>query len=272
MNSAGTWRSWLIPPAVSTWAHKRLGHSIEFDDSHSTWALAEQNSSGYSNRDIIQQVSDSTAAVLRGDAVFERDGVMFTQSEYRWPVVAGLLSVAAREGSLRVLDFGGSLGSLFWQHRSLLDGVNTTWGVVEQAGFVKAGKELDQDQVTFFDSIQSANAELSPNVVLLSSVLQYLPDPGSVLEELLQTQANTLILDRTPMSNELENTVCIQKVPRHIYSASYPAWVFSRRWLFNNLSQWEIVAQFPGIEPETTTSAGISFAWDGFIARRKSHD
>lgn len=272
MNSSAAWRSRLIPPAVSSWARNRFGYSIKFDDSHRTWALAEQHSSGYDKDNIIQQVSGSTAAVLRGEAIFERDGVMFSQPEYRWPVVAGLLSVAAREGSLRVLDFGGSLGSFFWQHRSLFQGINTTWGVVEQPGFVSAGKQLAQGEVTFFDSIESANTEISPNVVLLSSVLQYLPDPGIVLEDLLRTQANTIILDRTPMSDESENTVCIQVVPRHIYSASYPAWVLSRSWLFNNLSQWEIVAQFPGIEPESRTSSGISFAWDGLIARRKSHE
>jgi putative methyltransferase (TIGR04325 family) len=272
MNPNASWRSWVIPPAISAWANNRLGNAIRFDDSCGTWESAAKSSGGYKQQEIIRKVQASTAAVLRGEALFERDGVLFNYPDYRWPVAAGLLSVAARDGSLRVLDFGGSLGSTYWQHRNLFRGVDIEWGVVEQSEFAQAGKQLEQNEVRFFESIQAASTEIFPNVVLLSSVLQYLPDPYTVLEELLRTQANTLIIDRTPVSEESENIACIQKVPRDIYPASYPAWVFSRSWLLNQFSGWDLVAQFDGIEPTSTTSSGISFSWDGFITRRKSHD
>jgi putative methyltransferase (TIGR04325 family) len=272
VTSAASWKAWVIPPAISSWAGRQLSRNSPLDDSVGSWAHAVQQSSGYNQQLIAEKVFQSTTAVLRGDAAFERDSVTFPTPEYRWPVIAGLLSVAAREGDLRVLDFGGSLGSTYWQHRDLLEGVQVSWAVVEQENFVSAAKDLEQHDIKFFNSIDSAVRDTSPNAILISSVLQYLPDPDLILQELLNTPANTLIIDRTPMADIQENVACIQVVPPSIYPASYPAWIVSRSWLTRELHAWEIIAEFDGIEPRGVTAGGIAFGWDGLIARRKSHD
>ena len=90
--------------------------------------------------------------------------------------------------------------------------------------------------------------------------------------ELLATPANTIIIDRTPISSAKTNIACLQVVPQHIYSGSYPAWVFSRDWLHDQLAGWEIVAEFAGIEPAGKTQSGVEFQWDGLIARRITND
>jgi putative methyltransferase (TIGR04325 family) len=229
-----------------------------------------RQSTGYDQQLILDRVTEATNTVLRGEAAFERDSITFANPEFRWPVIAGLLSVAARESELRVLDFGGSLGSTFWQHRPLLDGVEVRWAVVEQENFVNEGRKLDQQDVSFFESIDAAVREISPNVILISSVLQYMPDPGKILQELLSAQANTLIIDRTPMSDSVANIACIQVVPPSIYPASYPAWILSRDWLKRELTGWQLVTEFGGIEPAGVTTSGVSFSWDGLIARRNT--
>ena len=266
-----SWRSWVVPTGVSEWAALRSKDLTQFDDIGGSWGAAQAQSSGYDANEILVKVQASTEAVLRGEAAFERDGVAFGSSEYRWPVLTGLLEVAAREGELKVLDFGGSLGSLYWQHRKFFTGMKVSWGVVEQPSFVTAGKELDQNSVDFFPSITDYLKSETPNVVLLSSVLQYLTNPEQILQELLSTPANTIILDRTPMSAAVSNIPCLQAVPQHIYAGSYPAWVFSKDWLQTQLAGWEILAEFDGIEPEGRTKKGIHFAWDGLIARRKNN-
>ena len=269
------WRSWVVPPVLSAWASQRSGHLTRFDDSVHNWAQAEGKSSGYDSGLILDQVVQATQKVIREEAVFERDGVIFSSPEYRWPVLSGLLGVAARERELRVLDFGGSLGSVFWQHRKFFSGIDITWGVVEQPSFVAAGQALDQDFISFFDSIDSCLQAFSPNVILLSSVLQYLPEPDHVITELLNTTANTVIIDRTPLSESDNNVACLQIVPAHIYSGNYPAWVFSRTWLTTQLEQFkkfEVAAWFDGIEPTGRTSSGLAFEWDGLIAHRKNND
>jgi len=266
-----SWRSWLVPAGVSDWAGRRGGLRTQLDDTFGSWESARTQSPGYDAQEILNRVRTSTETVLRGDAAFERDGVTFTTPEYRWPVLAGLLEVAARDGELRVLDFGGSLGSLYWQHRSFFPGLKVSWGVVEQPGFVAAGQKLDQVGVNFFPGVSDYMESATPNVILLSSVLQYLPNAELILRELLATPADTLIIDRTPVSDSPFNTPCLQVVPKHIYSGSYPAWVFSRSWLRDQLTGWEIVSEFSGIEPVGTTTNGVHFSWDGLIARRKNN-
>ena len=267
-----TWRSWVVPIGVSEWAALRSRHLTQFDDSCDTWEAAQAQSSGYNANEILVRVKASTEAVLRGSAAFERDGVAFDSPDYRWPVLAGLLEVAAREGELKVLDFGGSLGSVYWQHRKLFTDVKVSWGVVEQTEFITAGKELNQSSVDFFPNATDYLESFTPNVVLLSSVLQYLPNPEQTLRELLAIPANTVIFDRTPMSAADSNIPCLQIVPQHIYTGSYPAWVFSKDWLRTQLAGWEIIAEFDGIEPAGRTKKGVHFAWDGLIARRKNYE
>jgi putative methyltransferase (TIGR04325 family) len=267
-----SWRSWLVPTGVSEWAALRSRHLTQFDDSSGTWEAAQAQSSGYDAAEILAQVQASTEAVMRGDAAFERDGVVFNSPECRWPVLAGLLQVAAREGELKVLDFGGSLGSVYWQHRKFFRGIKISWSVVEQPEFVTAGKKLNQNSIEFFSNVTDYLKSETPNVVLLSSVLQYLPNPEQTLRELLATPANTVILDRTPMSAAVSNIPCLQIVPQHIYAGTYPAWVFSEEWLLTQLEGWEIIAEFNGIEPVGRTKKGVQFSWDGLIARRKNND
>ena len=264
-----SWRSWVVPAGISQWAAQRSRQLTQFDDTSGSWEAAQAQSSGYDSGAILRQVKASIEAVLRGEAAFERDGVAFTDPEYRWPLLAALLDVAARDGELNVVDFGGSLGSVYWQHRKFFTGIKVTWGVIEQPGFVTAGKNLPQNTIDFYSSVSEYTSVINPNVILLSSVLQYLPDPEQVLNELKATTASTIIIDRTPISDSHTNIPCVQVVPSHIYSGSYPAWIFSRSWLQNQFVGWEIVAEFDGIEPTGRTKNGVHFSWDGLIARRK---
>ena len=81
------------------------------------------------------------------DPAFERDGVVFDQPDYNFPLLACLLRVATESGNrLRVLDFGGSLGSTYFQCRPFLGGVSELrWTVVEQPQFVECGRREFED-------------------------------------------------------------------------------------------------------------------------------
>jgi putative methyltransferase (TIGR04325 family) len=131
---------------------------------------------------------------------------------------------------------------------------------------------LNQSSINFFSNVTDYLESWTPNVIVLSSVLQYLPNPEQTLHELLATPANMVILDRTPISAAVSNIPCLQVVPQHIYAGSYPAWVFSKDWLHTQLAGWEIIAEIDGIEPDGRTKKGVHFAWDGLIARRKNNE
>jgi len=222
-------KDWL-PPVLFRAVRQLNGKGIRFEGSYKSWEEAAALCTGYDAESILDKVLEATLKVKRGEAAFERDSVLFDEIQYSWPVTAALMWAAARNnGELHVLDFGGSLGSSYFQNRKFLSKLRrNSWTVVEQRNFVKIGMDQISDGVLNFNSdIDECCMSLSPNLVLLSSVLQYLPAPFSVLESLAQKQVGLIIVDRTPFSNDKIEKIKIQHVPEKIYSASYPCWFFN---------------------------------------------
>lgn len=198
---------------------------------YSSWEDAREASTGYDDEAILEKTRIAALAAKRGEAAFERDSVAFSQPEYAWSLLAALMWIAARNGGrLSVLDFGGSLGSSYFQHRVFLDRLDSVrWVVVDQPGHVRVGqREFADERLRFCATIGEATAESQPHVVVLSSVLQYLERPHEVLSELLGLECDHLVLDRTTVWDDLRDRLCVQTVPSEIYDASYPCWVFSR--------------------------------------------
>jgi putative methyltransferase (TIGR04325 family) len=266
-------KDWL-PPAILRAIRQRRGGGIRFEGNYATWEEAASKCTGYDAAPILAKVLDATLKVKRGEAAFERDSVLFDEIEYAWPVTAGLMWAAARNnGNLHVLDFGGSLGSSYFQNRKYLKNLNSvSWGVVEQAHFVEKGKKFVEDDVLkFYASIEESVNAVSPNVILLSSVVQYLPSVDWLFGQINSLEARTLIFDRTPFCGAPENRICVQHVPSEIYKASYPMWLLSRAWLFSHLSNWKMHESFASAEGCVVTEAGIEFEFSGYIFER-NHD
>lgn len=241
---------------------------LVFEDSFGSWDAAAAAADGYDSIEIVDRVVRSTKEVVAGSGLFERDGIVFHEPEYRWPIAYALSASASKHGELRVLDIGGSLGSVYWQHRSLLPSNIAAWTVLEQEAFVDHGRALDLDPLTFASNLADAGKFGPWNVALLSSVLQYLPQPWEMLEVILDTGVDCLVIDRTPLHPGPRDIPTLQRVPAHIYPASYPAWILSDTRLQQSLREWQIVAHFPGIEPATHTSGGVKFTWSGLIATK----
>src|SRR5205823_2837625 len=101
--------------------------------------------------------------------------------------LAALLRASVRKGSLSVLDFGGALGSSYFQCRKFLSPLrHLRWSVVEQAAQVACGRaDFSNDELVFYESVEACLKQETPDLLVLSSVLQYLPDPHKTLSELL---------------------------------------------------------------------------------------
>lgn len=224
---------------------------IKFQGEFSDWSTASRHSTGYIADEILNKVVDATLAVKRGEAAYERDSVLFRKNEYEWPIVAGLMwAVALNQGKLNVLDFGGSLGSSYFQNRSFLNNLaDVAWNVVEQSHFVDAGRVHVQDNILrFYSSIQECLGHNKPNVIFLSSVLQYLPDPFDILKSLMISDADVLIIDKTIVNDSQSDRLYIQHVPDSIYKASYPCWSLSESKLINAVSShYSLKADFPSL-------------------------
>ncbi len=217
-------RDWL-PPALCRWIRQRRDGGIHFEGEFASWEEASSYGTGYDAENILAKVLEATLKVKQGIVAFERDSVVFDKIEYNWPVMAGLLRAAAQDGgSLNVLDFGGALGSSYFQSRNFLETLTTVrWNVVEQTHYVEAGRAYIQDEkLRFWQSIRECLTENQPNAILLSSVLQYLPDPSEIFSSLLDAGAHVVILDRTIVNCSDSDRIYVQHVPSSIYTASYP--------------------------------------------------
>lgn len=197
---------------------------------YDSWEKASAVADGYSKTNILDKTKESLLKVKNGEAVYERDSVIFDKKEYPFPLITYMLHSAFRNGApLNILDFGGSLGSTYFQVREFLSPqVCSSWNVVEQAHYVECGKEYFEDGLLhFYHSIEECNADYKIDLVILSSVVQYLPDPHSFLENLISLGFKFIIVDRTAFVKEPEDRLTIQKVWPSVYDASYPAWFFN---------------------------------------------
>ncbi len=223
-------RDW-IPPVFLRWFRLTHTKGVRFAGDFSTWEEANRHCTGYDTEGILDKVLDATQKVKYGEAVFERDSVCFYHEEYRWETLACLLTIAAeRGGRLSVLDFGGALGSFYFQHIIFFSRLKETrWSVVEQKHFVECGRSKIQDEkLRFCESVEDCLAEGPVDVVFLSSVLAYLESPYDVLTALASENVPYILIDRTPFISSRRDRLTIQHVPSSIYKAIYPAWFFSR--------------------------------------------
>lgn len=212
------------------WYNQVSGLTIRFVGAYPNWQTAEKEAVGYDADKILQQVIEKTRLVVTGEVAYERDGVAFDEPVYSYPLIALLLRVTTENNSkLTVLDFGGSLGSTYYQCRSFLQGVSVLkWGVVEQSHFVEAGKmHFANEVLSFHHSIDDFSAKFQPNVVIFSGVLQYLSEPFVVLEKAIISEADYIVIDRTPFIDEGDTVLTLQKVPKKIVDSSYPVWLFN---------------------------------------------
>ncbi len=111
--------------------------AVRYSGDFRTWDDARRHSLGYDAPAIVERVKQATLKVQRGEAAYERDSVLFDRVEHSYPLLAGLLRAAlANGGRLNVVDIGGSLGSTFFQCRSVLEcAASVRWCVVEQPVF-----------------------------------------------------------------------------------------------------------------------------------------
>jgi len=240
------------------------------DGDYATWEEASAASGGYDAEIILERTTAALLKVKRGEAVYERDSVLFDQVQYAWPALAGLLWVAAQTGGrLNVLDFGGSLGSTYFQNRAFLAGLrDVRWNIVEQPGHVEAGRRYFEDgRLRFFESVDACVADSQPDVILLSGVLQFFPDPHETLSALAGLGCGYLIVDRTPFWDGAVDRLCVEHVPEWIYPASYPSWIFSaRRFRAQIDADWVVAAEFDALDE---LPAPVPCIFRGLIAARR---
>ena len=257
---------YITPPVFVHLAKRLRGNgptgAYGLSGDYRSWDEALAASTGYDSEIILEKTRTSLLKVKNGEAAYERDSDLFDEIEYAWPVLAGLMWVAARcGGMLNVLDFGGSLGSTYFQNRVFLSALpQVRWNVVEQSRHVATGKAwFADDRLRFYADISDCLADTQPNVVLLSGVLQYLEHPYDLLAAVLKLSGICVIIDRTPYWSGDYDRLSIQRVDPKIFDTSYPMWVFSLR-KFREALRGAVFEEFESFE-----NGLFGLMWKGFI-------
>jgi putative methyltransferase (TIGR04325 family) len=232
---------------------------------YKSWTEALADTKSYSDDEIFNRTKQSINKVIQGTKKYERDTILFDriEFEYHQASLSGLLKVALTIGreTLNILDFGGSLGTLYFAMKSFLNPINLNWNIVEQEHYVKYGKD-NIKCINFYYNLEDCLQEQKIDVVIFSSVLQYLENPYDLLEFVVSQNIKHIILDRTAILPDSER-LTIQKVPPSIYDSSYPAWFLNEIRIisiFNNKG-YQMLADFT----ELWSSNIIKSKFKGYI-------
>ncbi len=263
-------KSDFIPPVLTQVLSRFKPYGWSGD--YSAWSEAIKQSKGYDNTAILEKVQEATLKVRNGDAAYERDSVLFDKVEYSWPLLASLLWIGLQKnGQLNVLDFGGSLGSTYFQNRKFYSALKSIhWNIVEQEKFVQHGKLFfESNELKFYSSPEDCFNEQSPSTVLFSCVLQYLEDPYETIKKIIDLNPEFIIVDNTPFAEDGEDRITIQRVDPLIYEASYPCWFMSRdKFISYFKREYEMIEGFTSelfIQLD-----GVRIPYEGFIFKRRS--
>jgi|SRR3989344_1837853 len=243
----------FCPPIIKEMIVNRRNKFGYFGD-FASWEDAKNASEGYDKKIILDKVEESTRKVKTGRAVYERDSVVFDKVEYSWPLIACLLWIGAKENKLHLIDFGGSLGSTYFQSVFFLKHLREIkWSIVEQEHFVKVGQTyFENEHVRFYRDLDVCLQENIVETIIFSSVLQYLENPYHMLQRVKDQKFRFIIIDRTLfLSNDTNDTsdrITIQKVPPHIYNASYPCRFFDENKFLNFfIPEYKLISDFDAL-------------------------
>ena len=220
----------ILKSAMPLFVYERIkAHRspIKYEYGFKDWADAKAASIGYSEQSILQKVSNHTDLMVKSKTGWVRDGFYFEEVQINFEILSFLTLHSTRVQPLRVIDFGGGLGTTFFQNRDILNkfGIKVCWNIIEQPNFVAEGKLILDSfpNLHFFESLSEASITAS-DLVIFSSVLEYIEDSYHFLEEItrLENKPLGILIDRSPIDLVDHEKYVVQNVDDSIHRAKLP--------------------------------------------------
>lgn len=149
---------------------------------------------GYNDDGLAGVVALKTQVVARdlSQAVLNPDPVAVINA-------AVCAAVAQRQSEIcRVVDIGGASGYHYLCARDFLKRHSLSWTVVETAAMVKAAEPLfGSDELRFVPTLDEAFGN-PVDLLILSSTLQYMPQPEEALRRIAVAKPRCIVLARFP--------------------------------------------------------------------------
>jgi putative methyltransferase (TIGR04325 family) len=238
-------------------------HGYWWSGDYPTWDDAEKECTGCSDESILEQVKNILLTTKDREDIYERDGCIIAgEPEYVFELLEWIKKTAINN-EINLIDFGGSLGTTFFQLKKYLKDYKVRWNIIEQGNFVTTGKEIfEDDNIKFYYTIDECLAETKPNCFISSSVFPYIKNTEEILTSVFDYKFDWILLDRMSMIDGDKDRLSIQIVPPDIYKAIYPCWFFGEDKFINYVvdNGYEHLKSFDalggrGFAPRINTSA-----------------
>lgn len=115
--------------------------------------------------------------------------------------------------ALNVIDVGGACGAHYFTVRSFLTPeVAFRWHVVETPAMALAGRALANDELHFSSDLATALRACDPvDIVHSSGTIQCVPQPRAFLTNLVNSNAEFLLLSRLGVTTGLQDVICVHE-------------------------------------------------------------
>ena len=261
---------WFLPPKIKVWVRALLSRFTGFRKVES-WESAVRKSSGYESVNVIEPIV-AAARRLQSDSQ-----TSFVSNSRYQQIAAGMLFSISQERfnigePIRVLDVGGAGADYFYQFQKFAPQINFDWTVLETPALAEAmanefGRNLTN--LRWLDSIK--NTRETYDVVLCSSVLQYVENPFELLAILVK-KSKFVIINRIPLVGSPEHFYAVQNIITNGKRSSYPVHFFSEKAFLTELTQhgdvgmkWLVIEDQPVINRKAWTQHGLVLRVNCFV-------
>jgi putative methyltransferase (TIGR04325 family) len=173
---------------------------------------------------------------------------------------------------LRVIDFGGNFGGHISTFLKIARDASYSWTVIEIPTIVEEGRKRIPPGAPLRYETEIERAPASPDLIVASGALQYLPAPYEMLIRFANVNPRLVFLDRVPFVDGKEDFLTLQHVPGRYFAdgqaRDVPAWWFARQQFIEKLeSTFSIdwIAQ----NGEHAVVNGLSSVWEGMVVHLK---
>jgi putative methyltransferase (TIGR04325 family) len=117
---------------------------------------------------------------------------------------------------LRIFDFGGNVGNLYYSYKSYLTNPETVnWTVYDLPAVIEAGRILATERAAMHLSfVDQRKLDPQTNVVLISGAFHYWEKSVEVLLDELGVRPPHLFINRSPMHDRQQTFTTVQLHPR----------------------------------------------------------
>lgn len=225
----------VTPPLIWDAASRVRRRAVPavFDGPLTSWAEAEALATGWESPAIVDKTLALSLKMRDGEIAFQQDTLVHERVTYSPTILAFLARASATGTPLDIIDFGGSLGTNYYQNRAIIAPAEARgslkWRVVELPKTVALGrKHFANETLRFYDDWQSAADEAHDPKMLFTGSFQCVPDPLTLLDEVAGRHIPLIAFDRLLVSPAAAHEVYVQRPPARYYAATMPVWCFSR--------------------------------------------